>query len=96
MNKYRTHNCSELNKDNNGQDIVLSGWINKKRDHGNLLFIDLRDNYGITQCLIDAKNSLFEEISKLNNETVIKVSGKVVKRSPETINKGLSNLPESV
>ena len=60
MNKYRTHNCSELNKDNNGQEIVLSGWVNKKRDHGNLLFIDLRDNYGMTQCIIDKSNENFK------------------------------------
>ena len=53
MNKYRTHNCNELRKDDLDKDILISGWINKKRDHGNLLFIDLRDNYGITQCIID-------------------------------------------
>ena len=60
MNKYRTHNCNELRKDNLDKDISISGWINKKRDHGNLLFIDLRDNYGITQCIIDRDNSNFK------------------------------------
>ena len=90
MNKYRTHNCSELTKDNNGQEIVLSGWINKKRDHGNLLFIDLRDNYGITQCIIDKENKNFLELEKTQLETVIKIEGKVVHRSNETINKDLS------
>ena len=50
MNKYRSHNCNELRKKDIGKNVFLSGWINKKRDHGNLLFIDLRDNYGITQC----------------------------------------------
>ena len=55
-NKYRTHNCNELRKEHVNNDAVLSGWINKKRDHGNLLFIDLRDNYGVTQCIIDIDN----------------------------------------
>ena len=59
MNKYRTHNCNELRKDDLDKDISISGWINKKRDHGNLLFIDLRDNYGITQCIIDRENKNF-------------------------------------
>jgi len=86
VNKYRTHNCSELRKKNNGQKILLSGWINKKRDHGNILFIDLRDNYGITQCIIDKSNSNFKELEKIQLESVIKVSGTVVERSKETIN----------
>jgi len=86
VNKYRTHNCSELNKDNNGQEIILSGWINKKRDHGNLLFIDLRDNYGITQCIIDKNNENFVLLEKIQLESVIKINGKVVKRSGDTIN----------
>jgi aspartyl-tRNA synthetase len=86
VNKYRTHNCNELNKDNSGQEIVLSGWINKKRDHGNLLFIDLRDNYGMTQCIIDKSNKDFELLEKIQLESVIKIKGKVVKRSDDTIN----------
>ena len=53
MNKYRSHNCNALRKSDVGSKVFLSGWINKKRDHGNLLFLDLRDNYGITQCIID-------------------------------------------
>ena len=89
MNKYRTHNCSELNKDNSGQEIVLSGWINKKRDHGNLLFIDLRDNYGMTQCIIDKSNESFKLLEKIQLESVIKINGKVVKRSADTINSEL-------
>ena len=56
MNNYRTHNCGELSKENIGKKVIISGWLNKKRDHGNLLFIDLRDNYGITQCIIDKEN----------------------------------------
>ena len=86
MNKYRTHNCGELTKKNNSQDIILSGWINKKRDHGNLLFIDLRDNYGFTQCVIDKSNKHFSKLEKIQLESVIKVLGKVVERTKETIN----------
>ena len=89
MNKYRTHNCSELTKSNSGDEIILSGWINKKRDHGNLLFIDLRDNYGITQCIIDKSNNSFKELEKIKLESVIKINGKVVERSGETINSDL-------
>ena len=87
MNKYRSHNCNELRKDDLDKNISISGWINKKRDHGNLLFIDLRDNYGITQCIIDKENKNFLDLEKIQLETVIKVSGKVVSRSDETINK---------
>ena len=87
MNKYRTHNCNELRKKNVGKEVKLSGWINKKRDHGNLLFIDLRDNFGITQCIIDKENPRFIELEKTQLETVIKIHGKVVNRSNETINK---------
>jgi len=89
MNKYRTHNCNELTQDNSGQEIILSGWINKKRDHGNLLFIDLRDNYGITQCIIDKNNENFKSLEKIQLESVIKVNGKVIKRSADTINSEL-------
>jgi aspartyl-tRNA synthetase len=87
LNKYRSHNCNELRKDDLNKNISISGWINKKRDHGNLLFIDLRDNYGITQCIIDKENKNFLDLEKTQLETVIKVSGKVVSRSKETINK---------
>ncbi len=87
MNKYRSHNCNELRKKNVGSNILLSGWINKKRDHGNLLFLDLRDNYGITQCIVDKGNKNFKDLEKLQLETVINVEGKVVDRSTDTINK---------
>ncbi len=90
MKKYRTHTCGELNIKNNGENVLLSGWINKKRDHGNLLFIDLRDNYGITQCVIDNKNELFNKIEKIPLETVVKFEGKVVKREKDTINEELN------
>ena len=87
MNKYRSHNCNELRKKNVGSNILLSGWINKKRDHGNILFLDLRDNYGITQCIVDKDNKNFKDLEKLQLETVIKIEGKVVDRSADTINK---------
>ncbi len=90
MTKYRTHNCGELTKIHKEKEVSLSGWINKKRDHGNLLFIDLRDNYGITQCVIDKNNEIFKKIEKLSLETVIKISGVVIKRSDETINQNIS------
>ena len=86
MNKYRTHNCGELTKKNSSQDITLSGWINKKRDHGNLLFIDLRDNYGVTQCVIDKNNKDFIKLEKVQLESVIKILGKVIERTKETVN----------
>ena len=89
MSKYRTHNCGELHKENKSESVTLSGWINKKRDHGNLLFIDLRDNYGVTQCLIDKSNSNFKELEKIQLESVIKINGSVVERSTDTINKEL-------
>jgi len=89
LNRYRTHNCGELTKKNKDQDIVLSGWINKKRDHGNLLFIDLRDNYGVTQCVIDKSNEHFKELEKIQLESVVKINGKVVERSKDTINSDL-------
>ena len=89
MHKYRTHNCNELNIKNKSQKIILSGWVNKKRDHGNLLFIDLRDNYGLTQCVIDKSNSFFKSLEKIQLESVIKVEGIVVARSADTINSEL-------
>ena len=89
MNKFRTHTCGELTSKLTENNVVLSGWINKKRDHGNLLFIDLRDHYGITQCVIDKENKFFKELEKLQLETVIKINGKVVERTKETINKDL-------
>ena len=90
MNKYRTHTCGELTKLNKEEEISLSGWINKKRDHGNLLFVDLRDNFGITQCVIDKSNEIFKKIEKLSLETVIKITGMVIERSNETINKNIT------
>ncbi len=90
MNKYRTHTCGQLTIKEKDKDVSLSGWINKKRDHGNLLFLDLRDNYGITQCVIENSHANFKEFEKLPLETVIKINGKVLERSKETINKDLN------
>jgi len=90
LNKYRTHNCAELTINNIGKQIILSGWIHKKRDHGNLLFIDLRDHYGMTQCVVDNKNKYFSALEKIRLETVVCVHGKVVARTPETVNKDLA------
>ncbi len=89
MNKYRSHNCSELRKKNVGNKVFLAGWINKKRDHGNLLFIDLRDNYGVTQCIVDKENKNFLELEKIQLETVVRIDGSVVDRSGDTINKDI-------
>ena len=89
MNKYRSHNCSELTEINIGKKIKLSGWIHRKRDHGNLLFIDLRDHFGITQCVIENKDKNFKVLEKLKPESVILIVGSVVKRSKETENKEL-------
>ena len=89
MITFRTHTCGELNKSNKGQDVSLSGWVHKKRDHGNLLFIDLRDNYGISQCVIEKGHNNFSELEKIPLETVIKVDGLVLERSRDTINSDL-------
>ena len=90
MNKYRSHNCNELNVSNVDNIVSISGWINRKRDHGNLLFLDLRDHYGITQCVIDnSKLDVLNLIENLRVESVVNVVGKVVKREIETINKEL-------
>ncbi len=90
MNKYRTHNCGELTVKHIDKQIILSGWIHKKRDHGNLLFLDLRDHYGVTQCVIDNSNKSFAILEKARLETVISIHGKVVKRTNDTINKELN------
>ena len=81
MNKYRTHNCAELNEKEIDKNVYLSGWLHRKRDHGNLLFIDLRDHYGITQCVIENNNKFFPILEKSKPESVLKISGKVVKRA---------------
>ena len=89
MNNYRSHNCGELSLDNVDHTVDVAGWINKKRDHGGLLFLDLRDHFGITQCVINSDNKMFEKLETIKLESVIKVSGKVIKRSDDTVNKNL-------
>ena len=89
MNKYRTHNCNDLTESDNQKKVTLSGWLHRKRDHGNLLFIDLRDHFGITQCVIENKNKCFKLIENLKPESVIQVIGTVVKREAGTENKDL-------
>ena len=86
MHPYRTHTCGELRDDNAGDTVRLSGWIHRKRDHGNLLFVDLRDQYGITQCVIDTSSPIFAAVEDARLESVITVTGPVVSRSEDTIN----------
>ena len=89
MNIYRTHTCSEITKKNSGTTVKLSGWIHRKRDHGNLLFFDLRDHFGLTQCVIENSNNFFKTVEKIKPESVVCLSGKVVNRPEETVNKDL-------
>lgn len=89
MHPFRSHTCADLRLDHEGQEVRISGWVHRKRDHGNLLFVDLRDHYGLTQCVIDVSSRLFKIAEAMRPESVITVTGKVVKRSDETINKNL-------
>src|SRR5271156_2011468 len=95
MHLYRSHNCNALKTENVGEEVKLSGWVHRKRDHGNLLFIDLRDHYGITQLVVDRSDhaklndTLIEDLQALSLESVITVTGTVVNRTAETINKEL-------
>jgi aspartyl-tRNA synthetase len=89
MHPYRTHNCAELRDSNAGETVRLSGWIHRKRDHGNLLFVDLRDHFGLTQCVIDVSSPVFEVVEAARLETVVTVTGTVVTRSAETVNEAL-------
>ncbi len=89
MHKYRTNTCGEINENFINKQVKLSGWINSKRDHGGLVFIDLRDHYGITQCVIDTTHKDFPKLEHLRIESVITVEGIVVKRSPETVNENI-------
>ncbi|MDA0656921.1 MAG: OB-fold nucleic acid binding domain-containing protein, partial [Proteobacteria bacterium] len=86
MHLYRTHHCDALRIENADETVRLSGWVHRMRDHGNLLFVDLRDHYGIMQCVIDSSSPLFGAVEALSNESVITVTGPVKKRSDDTIN----------
>lgn len=90
MHPYRTHTCGALNLAHINETVRLSGWIHRKRDHGNVLFIDLRDHYGITQCVIETTSPCFGEAEAARHESVVIVTGKVIRRSPETINARMS------
>ena len=90
MNKYRSHNCFELTEKDSGKIVSLSGWLHRKRDHGNLLFIDLRDHFGLTQCVIENKSKFFSLLEKLRPESVLTITGKVVRREKGTENLELS------
>ena len=81
MNKYRTHNCSELRIGDTDKEVRISGWVHRTRDHGNLIFIDLRDHYGITQCVTERAGEVFKKVEKLKQEFVVTIIGKVVKRN---------------
>ncbi|MBC7136700.1 MAG: aspartate--tRNA ligase [Oceanibaculum nanhaiense] len=86
MHRYRTHTCAQLRAENVGDTIRLSGWVHRKRDHGQLVFVDLRDHYGITQCVIDTDSPVFQTVETVRPESVVIVTGRVVKRDAETIN----------
>ena len=90
MHAYRTHNCGQLRASDVGQTVRLSGWIHRKRDHGHLLFVDLRDHYGITQIVVDTDSPAFQTLDRLRVESVVTVEGEVVARSPETVNPNLA------
>ena len=90
MHPYRSHNCSELNINHVGREIRISGWVNRIRDHGGVLFIDLRDHYGITQIVADPESKAFDQLEQVRAEWVIKIDGEVKKRDNELVNEALS------
>ncbi len=89
MHAFRSHNCGELVEADVGQSVRLSGWVNRKRDHGQLVFVDLRDHYGLTQCVVDSSDPAFEAVEATRLESVVTITGTVLKRSDETINDSL-------
>ncbi len=86
MHPYRSHNCGELRPEEAGLTVKLSGWVHRKRDHGGVIFIDLRDHYGITQVVCNPGSPFFSEAEKARSESVVTLTGEVVKRTPETVN----------
>src|SRR3954464_4942274 len=89
MHAYRTHTCGALRAADTGQTVRLSGWIHSKRDHGGLVFVDLRDHYGLTQLVLHPETPGFTTVEHLRAESVIRIDGEVVARSPETVNPNL-------
>ena len=89
MHAYRTHTCGALRAADTGQSVRLSGWIHRKRDHGGLVFMDLHDHYGLTQLVLSPETPGFNLVERLRAESVIRIDGEVVARSPETVNPGL-------
>ncbi|VXC41466.1 Aspartate--tRNA(Asp/Asn) ligase [Sphingomonas sp. T1] len=89
MHAYRTHNCAALRPEQVGEEVRVSGWVHKKRDHGDLVFIDLRDHYGITQIVTDVSGPVFKVIEGLKSESVVTITGKVTARAPEAVNPNL-------
>src|ERR1700754_5220259 len=87
---YRTHTCGQLRPEHVGQQARLSGWVHRKRDHGNLLFVDLRDHFGITPCVVESDNPLFVALEGLRVESVATVTGEVVAHSADTVNPKLA------
>ncbi|MEQ8702240.1 MAG: OB-fold nucleic acid binding domain-containing protein, partial [Bauldia litoralis] len=90
MHRYRTHTCGDLRPDNVGETVRVSGWVHRVRDHGGLLFIDLRDHYGLTQCVADPDSPAFKLVETVRAEWVVRIDGEVKARTPETVN---ANLP---
>ena len=89
MNIYRTHNCGELRKENINEAVRLSGWVHRKRDHGGLLFIDLRDHFGLTQLVVEPESPFFADVENVRAESVIRIAGTVIARDGEAINPNL-------
>ena len=89
MHAYRSHNCAALAESDVGQHVRLSGWIHRKRDHGQLVFIDLRDHYGLTQCVVDSSDASFAPVEATRLESVVTITGTVLRRSDDTINNSL-------
>src|SRR3546814_18121314 len=96
MHRYRSHTCSALRESHVGETVRLSGWIHRRRDHGQLVFIDLRDHYGITQCVTDVEDPALQEVEKVRLQSVVCITGRVGRISPETIKASLDTGPVTV
>ena len=83
---YKTHTCGELRGSHTGQTVTLAGWVHRRRDHGGLLFIDLRDHYGMTQCVIEPDDAAFATVDKARSEWVLTLTGEVEARTEDTVN----------